>query len=108
MSAKTEHATHLFGAYFHQDCLQDEPDWESIVLRFRRSEPFDVVRTTQIELEALLERTDEKRGPRENGSNCKGVSKRVYPSPLFRSALCRGSLRHTDLSFRFVRQGPRV
>ncbi len=57
MTAKTEHAANLFGAY--QDWLVDDPDWESVVLRFRRSEPFEVVRTTQTELEDLLKRLGE-------------------------------------------------
>lgn len=59
MSTESKHAVHLFSAYFHEDCLVDDPDWESVVLRFRRSEPFDVVRKTQTELEELLKRPDE-------------------------------------------------
>jgi hypothetical protein len=47
-------ADHLFEAYFHEDCLLDDPDWESVVLRFRDSEPFELVRETQSELEDLL------------------------------------------------------
>jgi hypothetical protein len=59
MSTETKHAAHLFSAYFHQDCLVDDPDWESVVLRFRRSEPLDVVRRTQTELADLLKQPDE-------------------------------------------------
>lgn len=59
MSTESKHAAHLFSAYFHQDCLVDDPDWESVVLRFRRSEPFDVVWKTQTELEELLKQPDE-------------------------------------------------
>jgi len=59
MSADTGHVSHLFAAYFHQDSLLDDPDWESIVRRYRSSEPFDVVRRTQSEMTALLERSTE-------------------------------------------------
>jgi hypothetical protein len=59
MSAESKHVAHLFSAYFHQDCLVDDPDWESVVLRFRRAEPPEVVRKTQIELEDLLRQPDE-------------------------------------------------
>ncbi len=59
MGGETDYAEHLFSAYFHQDCLLDDPDWESVVLRFKESEPFDVVRTTQTELQILLARSDD-------------------------------------------------
>ena len=54
MGGDTSHAAHLFAAYFHQDCLVDDPDCGSVVLRFRQSERFDRVRMAQIELEDLL------------------------------------------------------
>jgi hypothetical protein len=50
----------LFAAYLHQDCLLDDPDWGSVVLRFRQSEPFDLVRNAQAELEGLLARSTEE------------------------------------------------
>jgi hypothetical protein len=56
---ETDHAAHLFSAYFHQDCLQDDPDWESVVLRFMQAEPFESVRLAQMELESMLARSDE-------------------------------------------------
>jgi hypothetical protein len=59
MGGDTSHAAHLFAAYFHQDCLVDDPDWGSVVLRFRQSEPFDLVRNAQAELEGLLARSTE-------------------------------------------------
>lgn len=27
------------GGYFHQDCLVDDPDWQSVVRRFRKEAP---------------------------------------------------------------------
>jgi len=59
MSADTRHAAHLFRAYFHEDCLDDDPDWASVVIRYRTSEAFEIVRQTQVELVALLERSTE-------------------------------------------------
>jgi hypothetical protein len=59
MGGDTSHAAHLFAAYFHQDCLVDDPDWGSVVVRFRQSEPFDLVRKAQAELEGLLARSTE-------------------------------------------------
>ncbi len=55
MKHDAEHAAHLFAAYFHQDCLVDDPDWEGVVIRFKDSESFDSVRRTQAELEQLRE-----------------------------------------------------
>jgi contact-dependent growth inhibition (CDI) system CdiI-like immunity protein len=60
MAGETSHAAHLFAAYFHQDCLLDDPDWGSVVLRFRQSEPFEVARNAQAELEELLARSTEQ------------------------------------------------
>jgi hypothetical protein len=59
MSDEMRRASHLFEAYFHQDCLDDDPNWESIVLRFRDSEPFEIVRQTQSELTVILDRSSE-------------------------------------------------
>ncbi len=59
MSTESKHAAHLFSAYLHQDCLVDDPDWESVVLRFKRAEPLEVIRETQSELEDLLRRPGE-------------------------------------------------
>ncbi len=51
MDIPTQRAAYLFGAYFHQDCLLDDPDWKAVVLRFKSSESLDVVRKTQAELQ---------------------------------------------------------
>src|SRR6187455_3699 len=59
MTGETKHAAHLFSAYFHRDWLVDDPDWESVVLRFMQSEPFDMVRSAQIEIENLLGQAEE-------------------------------------------------
>jgi hypothetical protein len=56
----TSHAANFFAAYFHQDCFLDDPDWESVVLRFRQSEPFDLVSATRAELEELLRSSTEQ------------------------------------------------
>jgi len=59
MSADTRHAAFLFLAYFHEDCLEEDPDWEAVVLRYRSSEAFEIVRQTRDELVALLGRSTE-------------------------------------------------
>jgi hypothetical protein len=52
-------ATYLFEAYFHQDCLVDDPDWESIIERFKEAESSDTVQATREALLALLGRLDD-------------------------------------------------
>jgi hypothetical protein len=59
MADEMKHAAHLFSAYFHQNWLVDDPDWESVVLRFMQSEPFEIVRNAQLELASILARSDE-------------------------------------------------
>ena len=54
MNQGVEHASQFFGAYFHQDCLVDDPNWESIVQWFKESEPYEAVRATRLELISLL------------------------------------------------------
>jgi hypothetical protein len=57
---ETSHAANFFAAYFHQDCFVDDLDWASVVLRFRQSEPFDVVSATRAELEELVRSSTEQ------------------------------------------------
>jgi hypothetical protein len=59
----TARAQHLFEAYFHQDCLDDDPTWEAVVVRFRDSDEPSTVRATRDELIELLEsRSDQELG----------------------------------------------
>src|SRR5262245_2704115 len=52
-------AADFFGAYFHQDCLVDDPDWYAVVIRFRdAASAVDVRRTRQALLAMLSTRTD--------------------------------------------------
>jgi hypothetical protein len=59
MDEDIKRAAHLFGAYFHQDWMVDDPDWESVVVHFRESEPFALVRATQDSLQRILEQSTE-------------------------------------------------
>lgn len=59
MDDDVRRAAHLFGAYFHQDWMVDDADWESVVVRFRGSEPVAVVRATQESLQRMLEQSTE-------------------------------------------------
>jgi hypothetical protein len=52
-------ASYLFEAYFHQDCLVDDPDWESIIERFKEAEPPESVKATRGALLQLLGRLDD-------------------------------------------------
>ena len=48
-----EAASYLFRGYFHQDCLVDVPDWESVVERFKAAEPPEIVQAAREALAAL-------------------------------------------------------
>jgi hypothetical protein len=54
-----KHAARFFHVYFQRDCLREDPDWESVVLRFRQSEPFELVRSTDSELASMLREASE-------------------------------------------------
>jgi hypothetical protein len=52
-------AARFFGASFHQDCLVDDPDWESVVQRFRQSaSPGELGRTREALLLLIERRND--------------------------------------------------
>jgi CdiI immunity protein len=52
---------YLFEAYFHQDCLVDDPSWEAVVDRFRENETVPVVRETSEQmLQLLAEASDDE------------------------------------------------
>jgi hypothetical protein len=54
MDEDLQPAADLFEAYFHQDCLVDDPDWESVVERFKRStSPEELGRTREVLLRLL-------------------------------------------------------
>jgi hypothetical protein len=52
-------ASYLFEAYFHQDCLVNDPDWESIIERFKAAESPASVQTTRTALLLLVGRLDD-------------------------------------------------
>jgi hypothetical protein len=55
MDEDLQPAAHLFAAYFHQDCLVDDPDWESVVQRFRQLVTPEELRRTRDSLLRLIE-----------------------------------------------------
>lgn len=84
MDEDLQPAAHLFEAYFHQDCLVDDPDWESVVLRFKQSEPLGEVDRTRDALLRLIEHRNDAEleaflfdglrsfyDPRPNGLSCR-------------------------------------
>lgn len=64
MSALTgsrfDRAKYLFEAYFHQDCLVDDPSWQAVVARFRNEHDPGIVRETREALLELLASTDDR------------------------------------------------
>jgi hypothetical protein len=64
MSASTgsrgDRARYLFEAYFHQDCLVDDPSWQAVVARFRDDHDPGTVRQTREGLLELLETNDDR------------------------------------------------
>jgi hypothetical protein len=46
---------HFFGAYFHQDFLMDDPDWESVCDRYVRDEGKQAAMDVANEIQKLLE-----------------------------------------------------
>jgi hypothetical protein len=54
MKDDREIAQHFFAAYFHQDCLVDDVDWQAVVVRFGDSEPAEVVGRTRDALGRLI------------------------------------------------------
>ena len=54
MAEDFKDASQLFENYFHQDCLLDDPNWESIVQRFKNSEAPETVRVTREDLVRLV------------------------------------------------------
>jgi len=100
MITESKHAAHLFSAYFHQDCFVDDPDWESVVLRFRQSEPLDIVRKTQTELENLLKQPGESAIGKVLADSfydprCEGLSLRAWFEEIIH-LLAGGSPRTSD------------
>lgn len=54
-------ARYLFEAYFYQDCLVDDPNWQAVVTRFRNEHDPGIVRETREALLDLLASTDDRR-----------------------------------------------
>lgn len=50
----TESLRQFFSASFHEDCLLDDPDWESIARRFRRDAGVEMSRGIAAEIRQLL------------------------------------------------------
>lgn len=50
--SRVDQARYLFEAYFHQDCLVDDPSWQAVAIRFHDDHDPGTVRLTR---EALLE-----------------------------------------------------
>ena len=59
MDEDLQPAAHLFEAYFHQDCLVDDPDWKSVVERFKQSASPEELGRTREALLRLLARVDD-------------------------------------------------
>jgi len=60
MDENLKPAAYLFGSYFHQDCLLDDPDWQSVIERFKQSESQENIRTTRDALLRLLQRRNDR------------------------------------------------
>jgi hypothetical protein len=54
-----EPAARFFEAYFHQDCLLDDGDWEAVVQRFKDAESQETRRLTREALQRLLARMND-------------------------------------------------
>lgn len=50
----SERLEQFFGGYFHQDCLLDDPDWESVVRRYRNETPKAEVALLAKEIDSLV------------------------------------------------------
>jgi hypothetical protein len=55
-----DRARYLFEAYFHEDCLLDDPSWQAVVTRFRDDYDPGTVRETREALLELLATNDDR------------------------------------------------
>ena len=58
-ASKYPHSYHLFSAYFHQDCLEDDDDWPDIIRRYVSDANSAELVATVRELDLLLANTDD-------------------------------------------------
>lgn len=52
------HLPGLFCAYFHQDWMLDDPDWQSVVQRYCRDHAAPEICATAEEIQSLLAESD--------------------------------------------------
>jgi hypothetical protein len=60
MQSGSPRARYLFEAYFHQDCLVDDPNWQAVVTRFRDDHDAGTIRETREALLELLATNDDR------------------------------------------------